>query len=366
MTDQGDPERRIAELERQLAEQKRIAELERQLADAKAARADPANEWRDASDGGTQGPEVFTFDSSGGHGRPLAPDETARGERRVWAFFGLVFVLPIVAVVCFCVAGAMLTLKPSSAMWMSGIVCSSGYHLSDDSKHYSTPSGGSGITMSFRCVRGASSYHTNDFAILGLQFLLVALVLCAAAAVGVLMWRLFRKPAIEPAAQQRRKGRVALIAAIVPILAGAGLTGYLLSRASPTSTDVQSRSPTATETVTVSSEPPTPSAASTAPPPVTPTAPAGPVQFTYTVTGTKAPGDIITITYVDASGRQRTQPNVDIPWTLTLAPTSQSAVRSVQASSLSRASQLNCTITTTDGQVLMSNNRNSAQASCWA
>ena len=31
------PERRIAELERQLAEQKRIAELERQLADAKAA-----------------------------------------------------------------------------------------------------------------------------------------------------------------------------------------------------------------------------------------------------------------------------------------------------------------------------------------
>src|SRR5262245_33341271 len=32
-----DPEKRIAELERQLAEQKRIAELERQLADAKAA-----------------------------------------------------------------------------------------------------------------------------------------------------------------------------------------------------------------------------------------------------------------------------------------------------------------------------------------
>ena len=32
-----DPEKRIAELERQLAEQKRIAELERQLAEAKAA-----------------------------------------------------------------------------------------------------------------------------------------------------------------------------------------------------------------------------------------------------------------------------------------------------------------------------------------
>ena len=34
--DSGDPEQRIAELERQLAEQKRIAELERQLAEAKA------------------------------------------------------------------------------------------------------------------------------------------------------------------------------------------------------------------------------------------------------------------------------------------------------------------------------------------
>ena len=38
--DSDDPEQRIAELERQLAEQKRIAELERQLAEAKAA-ADP-------------------------------------------------------------------------------------------------------------------------------------------------------------------------------------------------------------------------------------------------------------------------------------------------------------------------------------
>ncbi|WP_293314629.1 hypothetical protein [Mycobacterium sp.] len=35
--DADDPEQRIAELERQLAEQKRIAALERQLAEAKAA-----------------------------------------------------------------------------------------------------------------------------------------------------------------------------------------------------------------------------------------------------------------------------------------------------------------------------------------
>jgi hypothetical protein len=36
--DSDDPEDRITELERQLAEQKRIAELERQLAEAKAPR----------------------------------------------------------------------------------------------------------------------------------------------------------------------------------------------------------------------------------------------------------------------------------------------------------------------------------------
>ena len=46
-------------------------------------------------------------------------------------------------------------------------------------------------------------------------------------------------------------------------------------------------------------------------------APAGPRQVTYSVTGTKAPGDIITVTYVDASGRRRTQHNVYIPWSMT-------------------------------------------------
>jgi hypothetical protein len=44
--DQQDAEQRIAELERELAQQKRIAELERQLADARAAvgEADPAQQ----------------------------------------------------------------------------------------------------------------------------------------------------------------------------------------------------------------------------------------------------------------------------------------------------------------------------------
>ena len=133
------------------------------------------------------------------------------------------------------------------------------------------------------------------------------------------------------------------------------------------------------ETVTVTEPPPAPAPApapeepappppeqppsSTAPPPPTTTR-AGPRQVTYSVTGTKAPGDIITVTYIDASGRSRTQRNVYIPWSLTVTPISQSEVGSVQASSLFLVSRLNCSITTSDGTVLSSNTGNSAQTSC--
>jgi len=143
----------------------------------------------------------------------------------------------------------------------------------------------------------------------------------------------------------------------------------------PPSTEAPPPPPPPTETVTVTPEPPPPPpppATTEAPPPVTTTpapppttaAPAGPRQVTYSVTGTKAPGDIITVTYVDASGRRRTQRNVYIPWSLTVTPISQSDVGSVQASSLFLVSKLNCSITTSDGTVLSSNQSNSAQTSC--
>lgn len=133
--------------------------------------------------------------------------------------------------------------------------------------------------------------------------------------------------------------------------------------------------PPETVTVTESPEPPPPPPATTeAPPPPPPTTEeppppptttrAGPRQVTYSVTGTKAPGDIITVTYIDASGRSRTQRNVYIPWSLTVTPISQSEVGSVQASSLFLVSKLNCSITTSDGTVLSSNTNNAAQTSC--
>ncbi|MGP4054216.1 MmpS family protein [Mycobacterium sp. 4D054] len=131
------------------------------------------------------------------------------------------------------------------------------------------------------------------------------------------------------------------------------------------------------ETVTVTEPPPPPPPATTeapppppptteepAPPPPPTTTRSGPRQVTYSVTGTKAPGDIITVTYIDASGRSRTQRNVYIPWSLTVTPISQSEVGSVQASSLFLVSRLNCSITTSDGTVLSSNTSNAAQTSC--
>jgi hypothetical protein len=49
---------------------------------------------------------------------------------------------------------------------------------------------------------------------------------------------------------------------------------------------------------------------------------------------------------------------------LTVTPISTSDVGSVQASSLCLVSRLNCSITTSDGTVLSSNQNNSAQTSC--
>jgi hypothetical protein len=82
------------------------------------------------------------------------------------------------------------------------------------------------------------------------------------------------------------------------------------------------------------------------------------------VTGTKAPLDRISVTYTDASGRQRTQQNVYIPWSLTVTPISMSEYGSVQASSLLRLSKLNCSITTSDGQTIASQQNNDWQTSC--
>ncbi len=146
-----------------------------------------------------------------------------------------------------------------------------------------------------------------------------------------------------------------------------------------TATTTTSTPPPSTTTTEEAPPPPPPSSTTTteaAPPPVeetpepssttttTTVTQTRPLQVTYTVTGTKAPFDQITITYVDAAGQRRTQRNAYIPWSLTLTPISQSEIGSVEASSMLRLSKLNCSITSSDGRVLSSNSNDAPATSC--
>ena len=77
-------------------------------------------------------------------------------------------------------AASVLTLAlPSSALWMSRIVCSS-HNMKHRDSH-------------FQCVSDAGSHTVNILAVVGLQALLIAVVLCAVVAVGVVAQRQLRK-----------------------------------------------------------------------------------------------------------------------------------------------------------------------------
>jgi hypothetical protein len=163
--DQDDPEKRIADLERQLAEQKRF--------------------WRDAGSG-TQRPWP----------KQEGADQGRDGGR-------LAAVGPFLFAALWTIA--FTDHNPWSAVWMNGIVCSSGYHLAYDTRYVTGPSGPDIIT-DFQCVNGAGSYVVDDLVIKGLQFLLALLVLYVAVAVGVLMWRRLRRPRCPLYGRSSREG----------------------------------------------------------------------------------------------------------------------------------------------------------------
>ncbi len=85
---------------------------------------------------------------------------------------------------CVGVAATVIVLIPSSALWMSGIVCISGYRLA-----HNVP----GQAESFQCVNGDSAYDVGDLAALALQSVLAALVLgVGLTGVGLIRARLRR------------------------------------------------------------------------------------------------------------------------------------------------------------------------------
>lgn len=96
-----------------------------------------------------------------------------------------------------------------------------------------------------------------------------------------------------------------------------------------------------------------------APPP--PAAP-DPRTVTYTVTGTRALIDLVTIIYTDEQGLPRTEVNVTLPWTKTLVLNPGVNFESVTATSVT--GQLNCAITDATGATLVAQNNNSMIATC--
>ena len=95
-----------------------------------------------------------------------------------------------------------------------------------------------------------------------------------------------------------------------------------------------------------------------APPPTT--SDGDPRTVTYLVSGTQQPGDIVTVTYIDGTGVPRTDFNVMLPWTKTVA--GDMLLKSVTAVSL--MSHLNCSIMGPTGQAVTTQNFNTIATTC--
>ena len=90
-----------------------------------------------------------------------------------------------------CVGGAaaLTAMFPSTALWMSGIVCRSPYQLVASTSGYSYKPGQSGTSVNYRCVSDAGWYDVNAFVIVALQSLFAAIILCGVGVVVRLIWR---------------------------------------------------------------------------------------------------------------------------------------------------------------------------------
>jgi hypothetical protein len=163
---------------------------------------------------------------------------------------------------------------------------------------------------------------------------------------------------------------LAVIGTIVIVSGGdsASTTGRIApSGSAPAVTPpVSSRQPPAATTTTTSPSPETvrtltssattPTQAATAPPE------ADQPTIIYTVSGTRQPGDIVTVTYIDGSGAPRTDFNVTLPWTKTLPSAANMLLKSVTAVSL--MSHLNCSISNGNGQTVATQNYNTIATTC--
>ncbi len=158
--------------------QQRIAELERQLAEAKAAAGPNQAMERPAPVSAAQ------MEAIDEHARPLAQalpaerrnpfaarltpvrEALSRAESGVRTACaapsrgrgGAGWIGPVIAMLggviglCVGAAAAVTAVIPSTALWMSPIVCRGGYEMVYNTAHYSYKPGQSGTSVSFQCV----------------------------------------------------------------------------------------------------------------------------------------------------------------------------------------------------------------------
>jgi uncharacterized coiled-coil protein SlyX len=210
--DYDDPQKRIAELERELAEQKRIAELERQLADAKAATGGGHGDiaqLREALSGAAAqaGMSQAQLDDAlrnakvtikTGHsvGYPGPYGQRGVGRQRPRAkLTGGTLVGAIGGLIGICVGGAaaLTAVLPSSALWTSAIVCGGPNQLMVNTSHYSYKPGQSGTSVDFQCIGGDGGHAVNFLAISALQTLFLALAVVGVLAIGVVVRSVLRR-----------------------------------------------------------------------------------------------------------------------------------------------------------------------------
>jgi hypothetical protein len=198
--EQDDTGKRIEELERQLAQQKRLAELERQLANTNAKADSRRVDLRAVKDlreltGAPLMDCKHALEQSGGdvnmaadllRSRQVAPPPHKEG-RWVWVVIVGTFALGLLV---FLPGVALEQGAPSTVSWTRWIVCGDGsYHLTFNTVWHMTAMTRSGSTT-VQCVSGNHAFTVNEFTIIVLQVVLVAVVEFGLVAAGVLIARL--------------------------------------------------------------------------------------------------------------------------------------------------------------------------------
>jgi hypothetical protein len=193
LVEEDDPEKRVAELERRLAE---VAP-----ASGQQHTAEPPPQFSDTQPipipGAFAGPQAHgvTPDARArrnarfrAHARTMYP-QIRRQQARRKLIGWIIGVLSVAAGLWTLALALSVLVFPSTTLWMTGIVCDSPYHL----EHYKIGPA-SDWSVKFRCVNGQSSYSAMD-SVVAIQALVIALVVAVltVVAIAILVWLLRKR-----------------------------------------------------------------------------------------------------------------------------------------------------------------------------